>query len=54
MAEYWSSTNKKDRRATGGTVGGVYCISLNSEVMGKYNEYVSVPYSGMYIRPVAT
>lgn len=54
VAEYWSSTNKKDRRATGGTVGGVYCISLNSEVMGKYNEYVSVPYSGMYIRPVAT
>lgn len=48
-AEYWSSTNKK----AGVTVGGVYSISLNSEVMGKYNEYVGVPYSGKYIRPVA-
>ena len=50
VAEYWSSTNKKP----GVTVGGVYSISLNSEVMGKYNEYVGVPYSGKYIRPVAT
>lgn len=53
VAGYWSSTNKKDRRATGGYVGGVYCISLNSETMREYIEKVSVPYTGKYIRPVA-
>ncbi len=49
-ADYWSSTNKKERRATGGTVGGHYSVELRSKGIC---EYVSVPYSGMNIRPVA-
>lgn len=49
-ADYWSSTNKKEKRATGGTVGGHYSVTLCSHAI---YEYVSVPYAGKNIRPVA-